>query len=86
MTSLERRLARLEDRLRTEASPTFAERLRQALEQARQRRLQGLPPPEPPIVDPEVDPLGARLRWVWQWRRDGKAPSDPGPWPTPLRR
>jgi hypothetical protein len=86
MTSLERRLAMLEDSLGTEDRPTLAERLRQGLEQARQRRLEGLPDPEPPIVDPEGDPLGARIRWVWEWQRDGKAPYYPGPWPQPLRR
>jgi hypothetical protein len=60
MSDLERRLARLEAALEMESDgPSLEQRLREALEAARERRRQGLPAPEP--IDGD-HPLAERLR------------------------
>jgi hypothetical protein len=75
MTTIERRLARLEAAVILAPQRSYAERLHTALERMRL----GLPACKPPMVNPEADPLGARMRWVWEWLRDGKALYYPGP-------
>jgi hypothetical protein len=75
MTTIERRLARLEAAVMRAPQRSYAERLHAALDRVRL----GLPARKPPMVNPEDDPLGARMRWVWEWQRDGKAPYYPGP-------
>lgn len=68
--SIESRLKKLEVAVRISAQPSLADHLRAAMQRVLERRRLGRPHPEPPIVDPETDPLDARLRWVWTITRE----------------
>jgi hypothetical protein len=62
--SLEQRIAQLEAEMSGAADgPSLAERLRDALDEARERQRLGRSRPEPPEGE---DPMGQRLRRGWE--------------------
>jgi hypothetical protein len=83
MTSLERRLSKLEAQLGTEDRPSLGEILRKRLAEAQERRRLGVPAPLPAIPADSDDPLIQRLRQAMIRAQQARArlqAGDPGPW------